>query len=310
MQIVITGAAGHIGSALIRTLPKSFPNAHFVLIDSFMSQRYPSIFHLDNDIKYTIYQEDLKTFDLTKIISKGTKVINLAAITDAAGSFSNAKIVEENNFLVTEQVATACAKMEAKLIALSSTSVYGTQSDEVSEDCSSDELNPQSPYAETKLKEEDLLKHLKNTANLHYTCCRFGTIYGPSIGMRFHTAVNKFCWQAALGLPITVWRTAYNQKRPYLYLGDAVEAISFILQEEIFEGETFNVLTENLTVKDVTDAIKAFYPSLSIEFVDTEIMNQLSYEVSNKKFCDRGFSFHGDIITGIDETFKYLYTKN
>ena len=46
--------------------------------------------------------------------------------------------------------------------------------------------------------------------------CRFGTIFGASPGMRFHTAVNKFCWQAVMGQPITVWSTAYDQKRPYL----------------------------------------------------------------------------------------------
>src|ERR1700704_5984440 len=58
---------------------------------------------------------------------------------------------------------------------------------------------------------------------------RFGTIAGASIGMRFHTAVNKFAWQACLGIPITVWRTALHQKRPYLSLRDAVRALAFVL---------------------------------------------------------------------------------
>ena len=30
--------------------------------------------------------------------------------------------------------------------------------------------------------------------------------------MRFHTAINKFCWQAVLGQPLTVWTTAKNQQ--------------------------------------------------------------------------------------------------
>ena len=34
--------------------------------------------------------------------------------------------------------------------------------------------------------------------------------------MRFHTAVNKSCWQAVMGQPLTVWETAYGQKRTYL----------------------------------------------------------------------------------------------
>jgi len=57
-------------------------------------------------------------------------------------------------------IAEACTRYGVRLIALSSTSVYGTQADVVDEDCSEDELKPQSPYATTKLKEERLVQNI------------------------------------------------------------------------------------------------------------------------------------------------------
>ena len=72
--------------------------------------------------------------------------------------------------------------------------------------------------------------------------------------MRFHTAVNKFCWQAVMGQPITVWNTAYDQKRPYLDLFDASRAIAFIIENNIFDGRIYNVLTQNFTVRQVVDS--------------------------------------------------------
>ena len=62
---------------------------------------------------------------------------------------------------------------------------------------------------------------------------RFGTIFGISPGMRFHTAVNKFCFQASIGEPLTVWRTAYDQMRPYLYLNDAMKAFRLIINQSV-----------------------------------------------------------------------------
>ncbi len=44
MKFVITGALGHIGSQLIRELPKMFPNAEIVMIDNLSTQRYCSFF--------------------------------------------------------------------------------------------------------------------------------------------------------------------------------------------------------------------------------------------------------------------------
>jgi len=128
--------------------------------------------------------------------------------------------------------------------------------------------------------------------------------------MRFHTAVNKFCWQAVMGQPITVWTTAYDQKRPYLDLLDASRAIIYIIENNIFDGQIYNVLTHNSTVRQVVDNIKEFVPNLDIEFVDNRIMNQLSYEVLCDRFKSKGFIFSGNLKRGIKETIDLLKNSN
>ena len=306
MTIVITGATGHIGSYLIRDLAIEFPGANIIMIDNMMTQRFPSLFDLPNAANYKFIEGDVKKIDLDSIFNNADIVVHLAAITDAAGSFGKAAEVEENNFVSTDKVSKACLETNTKLITLSSTSVYGTQNEVVDEDCGDDELQPQSPYAETKLKEEKLIDSLCKKDGLKATICRFGTIFGVSPGMRFHTAVNKFCWQASMGLPITVWETAYDQKRPYLDLIDASKAISFIIRNDIFDGKIYNILTSNSTVREITEIIKLVIPGLSIEFVENKIMNQLSYEVSSEKFKAHNFVFTGNLEKGIHQTISQL----
>ncbi|MCZ6525880.1 MAG: SDR family oxidoreductase [Gammaproteobacteria bacterium] len=310
MKIVVTGAVGHIGSYLVRILSVRFPNAGIIMIDNMITQRFASLFNLPSTGRYKFIEGDVTKIDLLSLLDDADVVVHLAAITDAAGSFGNAEVVEANNFQCTEKVAEACLQTGTRLIALSSTSVYGTQNELVSEDCAADELKPQSPYAVTKLKEEELVLGLAATQGLKAISCRFGTIFGASPGMRFHTAVNKFCWQAVMGLPITVWTTALDQKRPYLDLLDAARAISFIIDEDIFDGRIYNVLSHNLTVRQVVDTIREFVPTLEVSFVDSEIMNQLSYEVSCERFKDLGFVFAGDLRRGIGETISLLAQSN
>ncbi len=310
MKIVVTGSLGHIGSYIIRNLGIQFPMAEIIMIDNMMTQRFPSLFNLPPMGKYRFIEGDVTKMDLDIVFSGASVVIHLAAITDAAGSFDRAEELEENNYQSTVKVANACAKNGASLIALSSTSVYGTQNDVVDEDCSEEELQPQSPYATTKLKEEELIAKLCKEKGLKAIHCRFGTIFGASAGMRFHTAVNKFCWQAAMGQPITVWSTAYDQKRPYLDLFDASRAIAFIIEKDIFDGRIYNVLTNNSTVRQVVEIIREFVPDLDIEFVDNKIMNQLSYEVLDERFKLKGFVPAGSLNKAIGETIALLKGAN
>ncbi len=310
MKIIVTGAIGHIGSYIIRDLGKSFPGADIVMIDNMMTQRFPSLFNLPSSVNYSFFEGDVSQMDLKPLFVGANVVIHLAAITDAAGSVDMAEELEANNYQSTLRVARACIEVNACLIALSSTSVYGTQKNRVDENCLEDDLQPQSPYARTKLKEEELIGNLINLEGLKAIHCRFGTIFGASSGMRFHTAVNKFCWQAVMGQPISVWTSAYDQKRPYLDLFDASQAIIYIIKNNIFDGQIYNVLTQNSTVRDVVETIKEFVPNLEIEFVDNRIMNQLSYEVLCDRFKSKGFVFSGNLRRGIKETIDLLKNSN
>ncbi|MBI3096104.1 MAG: SDR family oxidoreductase [Rhodocyclales bacterium] len=305
-KIVVCGALGHIGSRFIRTLPDQYPGVKVVMLDNLSSQRYSSLFNLPSHGHFRFFEKDVMAADLVPLFDGADLVLQLAAITNAAGSFEIREKVERENYLVTERVAQACLQVGAALINISSTSVYGTQKDVVDENCGADDLQPQSPYAETKLREEQLLTALGRSEGLRFVTCRFGTIFGVSPGMRFHTAVNKFCWQAVTGQPITVWRTALNQVRPYLDLEEAVSALHFIIRNDLFDGNIYNVLTTNSTVKDILDVIRSHVDDIAIEYVDTKIMNQLSYHVANQRFRNQGFESHGDLGRGIADTIALL----
>jgi len=165
---------------------------------------------------------------------------------------------------------------------------------------------PRIPYAESKLKAEGILHSLAGESGLRHVICRMGTVFGVSPGMRFHTAVNRFCWQAAAGQPLTVWRTAMEQQRPYLDLADAVRALTFLLRRRQYGGETYNLVTLNATVGQIVESIRASVPELSVNLVDAPIMNQLSYRVANRRLAGLGFDFRGDLGAGIDATIALL----
>jgi len=234
-------------------------------------------------------------------------VIHLAAVTNAAASFEIQEQVERVNFEGTQRVAQACLQSGSRLFFPSTTSVYGSQAAVVDENCPLEDLKPQSPYATSKLEAEQMLQALGESSGLRFVICRLGTIFGTSIGMRFHTAVNKFVWQACVGQPLTVWRTAMYQKRPYLDLDDAVRALKFIIRNDYFDNQVYNVVTENATVADLVHIIREWVPDVQVEYVDQSIMNQLSYTVANDKFCRLGFEFEGSLKQGIRDTVRLIH---
>ncbi len=303
MKVLVTGALGHIGSAFIRSFGAGDEVA---MLDDLSAQRYSSLFDLPGGARYRFVEGDVRVAPLEELVAGQDAVVHLAAITNAEGSVEIADEVRAVNIDGALRVADACGRLGVPFLFPSTTSVYGTQSAVVAEDCPREDLAPQSPYAESKLEAERRLAELAGAAGLRFVALRLGTIFGPSPGMRFHTAVNKFIWQAVNGLPVTVWRTALHQKRPYLDLGDAVRALRFVIDRDLFDGRVYNVVTLNATVNDILDAIRACVPELETTLVDARIMNQLSYEVSGERFRAAGFAPRGDLARGVEETVRRL----
>ena len=79
-------------------------------------------------------------------------------MTNAEKSFGKKNKMYKNNLKCLETIIKFCKKTKAKLIHISSTSVYGKQSEIVDETCEEKYLKPQSPYADIKLIEEKMLK--------------------------------------------------------------------------------------------------------------------------------------------------------
>ena len=134
----------------------------------------------------------------------------------------NKESVMDNNVEITNKIL-ALRNKNTKIIFASSTSVYGSQHKTINSKNNQDNIFPQSPYAHSKILSENVIKKRSN----NYCIMRFGTIFGMSDGMRFHTAINKFCYQAAMGQKITIWKKFYKKKRPYLDLDDCSSIFSY-----------------------------------------------------------------------------------
>jgi len=304
MNILITGCCGHIGSYLVDNIHKIKKIKKCFIVDNFNSTQINSLFNSKKKNNLKFYNLDLTKKSSLSKFNKIDYVVHLASMTNAAGSFNKKNEMYKNNIDCMKNIIEFSKKRKSKLIHISSTSVYGKQASLVDESCENKYLKPQSPYADIKLMEEKMLQ--KVSKNIKYITYRFGTISGISSGMRFHTAVNKFCLNASLNDDITVYKTALNQYRPYLSLKDAFKVFKFTIENDFFKNDIYNALSENCTVNQILHKIKRFKKKIKVKFVYSKIMNQLSYHVDKSKLNKEGLYLKNKIISDIEDTMKLL----
>lgn len=304
MNILITGALGHIGSGLLSRINEIKNLKKIYIIDNLSSNNINVLFNLKlKKIKVKFLKGDLLDKKiLTKIVDKIDFVVHLASITNVEASFKIKKTLFENNFGIFKNIVNFCIRKKARLIHLSSTSVYGLESELTDE--SFTKLFPQSPYAEEKVIEEKYLK--KNKNKIKFVTLRLGTISGISKGMRFHTAVNKFCLNAILRENIPIWGNALNLYRPYLSLNDAIKTIVFFINKKKIDNEIYNVVTKNYTVKNILDFIKICKYKINLKIIKSPILNQSSFKVSRKKINETGLKLGNSIKEDIKATLDLL----
>ena len=307
MKILITGGLGHIGSYLLQNINKIKILKKIYVMDNLSTQRYCSLFNLPKTRKKIFFiQKDLSLKNALNNFHKVDVVINLAAITDAEASLKIKEKIYKNNLGIFKNILKYCQKNSSKLIHISSTSVYGEQRGLVDEDCKT--LKPKSPYAEIKLIEENKLK--KNKKKIKFITYRFGTISGVSKGMRFHTAINKFCFNYALGKPLPLWKGMTNKPRPYLSLKDAFSVIKFTLEKNFFKNDIYNILSQNLTLENIIKSFKNYKKKVKLEYHKSKLVNQYPYMVSNQKFNSVAFKLKSKISNDIKFTLKQLKYLN
>ena len=299
MKLIISGAFGHIGSFVLKKFIDNPNIKEILLLDNFSTQRYNSYLNLKKK-KISLIDKDINEVNFNKIKNKYDVFIHLSAITNAAESFKIKEKLRKNNFGGTKKVVDYCKKNNIKLIFPSSTSVYGKKYEIINSSNNLRNLFAQSPYAKTKIIEENYIrKNLKN-----FIILRLGTIVGISDGMRFHTAVNKFCYQASLNIPLTIWQKFYKKKRPYLNLNDCYSTINFLINKNLFIGETLDVVTKNYTVEEIVKMISKI-KRVKKRFVNSQILNQNSYEVISDKLI-KYINFSKNINNDIKKTLNLL----
>ena len=307
MKVLITGALGHIGSYVAENIHKISKIKETILVDNFESNRFNSLYNLNKKTKLKFYIRDLNNKNSLDSFKNIDYLIHCASMTNAEKSFGRKNQMYKNNLNCLNTVINFCNSKKVKLIHISSTSVYGKQAKIVDENCEKKYLKPQSPYAKIKLIEENLLKKQKK---LKYTTFRFGTIAGVSKGIRFHTAVNKFCFNAAINDNITVYKTALHQYRPYLSVRDAFKVFKFCIEKDFFKNDIYNALSGNFTVNQILKKIKKIKKKIKVTFVTSEIMNQLSYHVDDSKLKNQGLQLNSSLDTDIKDTLKlFNYLK-
>ncbi len=241
MNILVTGAAGFIGSHLCERLLLDENNIVFGidgLIDLTLVQfKQRNLTSLINHPRFSFKNENLLTNNLEQTISNIDVIYHLAAIPGVRSSWGsdfNSYVI--NNIQVTQRLLEACRnKPIKKFIYISTSSVYGEKIGKVAEGSLT---TPLSPYGVTKLTGEYLCKVYEKNFNVPIIILRYFTIYGPR--QRSDMAFHRFIKQVLLNKPLTIFGTG-KQTRDFTYISDCVEATSNILYKDHLIGETINI---------------------------------------------------------------------
>ena len=231
--VLVTGAAGFIGSALVQRLLMN--GANVVGIDNINSYYDPALkrdrlaeiekklFHSSGS--WYFYETSLEDNDsLQKIFESNLPgvVINLAAQAGVRYSLENPSAYVQSNLVGFANILEACRKNDVEhLIYASSSSVYGgnynlpfTEDQPVN--------HPVSLYAATKKSNELMAHTYSHIYQLPATALRFFTVYGP--WGRPDMAPMLFAKAILSGDPIRV-NNYGNMKRDFTYIDDVVEGI-------------------------------------------------------------------------------------
>ena len=313
MVILVTGGCGYIGSQLIRDLAtdKRFEGSTVRVLDNMVRERYVSLMDMPAQGDFEFIEGDIrKDEDLRLAFRDVEEVVDLAGITNAPVSFERKELTFDVNVNGGRRVVEHALKSEVDRFIYSSTaSVYGPTIGIVDEESP---CKPISPYGESKLQAERAVIDAARKSGLNATVLRLGTVFGYSVGMRFDTVVDRFTYLACIGMALTVWESAQREKRPYLHLRDATDALVFAMRRDDMKGAIYNVVGENASIGRITSVIQQFVPDVRVIVTPTPSLNQVSYELDASRIGRLGFRTGRSLEEGVREIadrFRHLLKR-
>ena len=234
--ILITGAAGFIGSNLVKELFNTVDDIKIIGIDnmndyydvSIKEYRLEEINKLNKNfifIKGDI--SDKETIDNLFIKYKPSIVVNLAAQAGVRYSITNPDAYIKSNLIGFYNILEACRHNEVEhLVYASSSSVYGSNK-KVPYSTDDKVDNPVSLYAATKKSNELMAHAYSKLYNIPSTGLRFFTVYGPA--GRPDMAYFGFTNKLLKGETIEIFNYG-NCKRDFTYIDDIVEGVKRVMQ--------------------------------------------------------------------------------
>ena len=233
--ILVTGAAGFIGSNLVSRLLMYVPTAKIIGVDS-MNDYYDvrlkeyRLGELDKNDSFTFIKGSIADKKLVNSIFEKYKpavVVNLAAQAGVRYSITNPDAYIESNLIGFFNILEACRNYPVEhLVYASSSSVYGSNK-KVPYSTDDKVDNPVSLYAATKKSDELMAHAYSKLYNIPSTGLRFFTVYGPA--GRPDMAYFDFTDKLVNGETIKIFNYG-NCKRDFTFIDDIVEGVIRVMQ--------------------------------------------------------------------------------
>ena len=257
MKYVVTGGAGFIGSHLTKIL---VDQGHKVtVIDNLRTGKKENVESMKEKIIF-VKGDILDNKLLNETIMDVDGVFHQAALASVQDSFSKPDEYNEVNVNGTENILKLAKKNDFKIVYASSSSVYGNpESIPIKE---SDSKNPINPYAETKLRKEELaIKYSK--MGVKVIGLRYFNVFGKGQSREYAGVLKLFLEKIRDGLAPKINGDG-TQFRDFVYVEDVARANIMSMKSDV-DHEFFNVGTNtSITILDLAKTIIK-YSNLDIE---------------------------------------------